>query len=128
MQLTLKRVCAIPGDILAIRNGSILVNGKALPAAYPPMHPDYTVAVAAYRITIDGEPFDPAIADVIPRARWTAPDRLPRGCYFVLGDNVRNSEDSHIWGCTELRGTFSSGVRRGKPALLVGKVVAIARG
>lgn len=121
----LKRVLAVPGDRLAIRKGRIEVNGRGLPASYPRMHPNYDVTVASYKILVDGEPLDPELADIVPRSRWTAPDRLPAGCYFVIGDNVNNSEDSHIYGCAELRGTFSSGPRRGHPTELVGKVVKI---
>ena len=121
----IKRVLAVPGDKLSIRRSTILVNGRPLPRSYPPMRPNYDVAVASYRITVDGEQLDPAIADVPPRSRWTAPDRLPPGCYFLVGDNVNNSEDSHVWGCAELRGTFSAGTRKGEPAELVGKVVKI---
>jgi signal peptidase I len=124
----IKRVVALPGDALSIRKGTILVNGRPLPRPFPVLHPNYEVAVSSYRITVDGEPLDPAIADVAPRSRWTAPDRLPPGCYFVVGDNVDNSEDSHVWGCAELRGTFSTGVRKGEPADLIGKVVHVFPG
>jgi signal peptidase I len=123
----LKRVLAVPGDRLVVRKGRIEVNGRGLPASYPPMHPDYDVAIALHRIVVNGAPLDPAVADVVPRLRWTAPDRLPPGCFFVIGDNVNNSEDSHVYGCAELRGNFSSGARRGQPTELVGKVVKIFR-
>jgi signal peptidase I len=124
----LKRVLAVPGDRVWVRKGRIEVNGRGLPASAPPMHPNYDVAIASYRIVVDGFPLDPLVADIVPRSRWTAPDRLPPGCYFVVGDNVNNSEDSHVYGCAELRGNFSSGARRGEPTELVGKVVKILAG
>jgi signal peptidase I len=121
----IKRVVAIPGDKLSIRNHTIEVNGRPLARAFPPLHPNYDLTVSGYRIAVDGELLDPALADVPPRSRWTAPDRLPRGCYYLIGDNVGNSEDSHVWGCAELSGTYSAGQRKGEPAELVGKVVKI---
>lgn len=124
----LKRVLAVPGDRLSMRTGQIEVNGRPLPASYPPLHPNYDLVISSYKLIEDGEPLDPAQADLPPRARWPAPDRLPSGCYFVVGDNINNSEDSHVFGCAELRGTFSSGPARGKPTALVGKVVKIIHG
>ncbi len=121
----IKRVIALPGDKLAIKNGSIEVNGRRWKPPVPQIKPDYTVALAAYRVIVEGAALDPDYADVVPRARWTAPDRLPRGCWFVIGDNANNSLDSHVWGCTEFHGTFSSGAKKGQPAQLVGKVVKI---
>ena len=120
-----KRIIALPGDKVRIRGGTIELNGRAAYLRSPRLRPNYDVEVSSYRIAVDGEALDPAGADVPPRSAWTAPDRLPRGCYFVLGDNVDNSEDSHVFGCAELRGTFSAGPRKGEPAEVYGKVVKI---
>jgi len=118
-----KRIIALPGDRLSIHHGVVAVNGTR----WKPfgVGPDYDVAVVGKRILVDGEALDPKVADVPPADHWTAPDRLPRGCYFVIGDNMANSEDSHFWGCTELYHTFSAGPRRGESAKLIGKVVKI---
>lgn len=124
-QVVIKRVVALPGDKLAIANGSIQVNGQRWAPPSPQTRPDYSFAVAGYRLLMEGVALDPESADVPPRARWTAPDRLPRGCWFVIGDNAGNSLDSHVWGCTELHGTFSSGSKKGTPARLVGRVVKV---
>ena len=121
----IKRVVALPGDALEIRNAIIKVNGHVVHPASPLMRPKYNVSVASFRIAVDGVAFVSPIFDVPPRSDWTAPDRLPRGCYFVIGDNASESEDSHVWGCTELRGKFVAGPRSGEPTRLVGKVVKI---
>ena len=102
----IKRVIAIPGDKLAIRGGTIVVNDKPLRLSSPFMHPVYTVAVRDYRCLVDGAPLDPATADIPNRNAWTAADRLPRGCYFVIGDNalersgyldyVRNPQNGYL--------------------------------
>ncbi|HEX3467391.1 MAG TPA: signal peptidase I [Candidatus Elarobacter sp.] len=126
--LFLKRVLAIPGDRLSMRKGRIEVNGRPLPSSYPALHPDYDLSVTSYKLNVGGTPLDSSNADLPPRAKWSAPDRLPSGCYFVVGDNINNSEDSHVFGCAELKGTFSSGLVRGKRAELVGKVVKIIHG
>lgn len=124
----LKRILAVPGDAVAIVDGRIAVNGKPLPAPFPPLRPDYSLSLASYRILVDGRALDPGLADVPPRSRWTRADRLPKGCYFVIGDNVNLSEDSHVFGCAELGGNFSTGIMRGRPTMLVGRVVKIVRG
>ncbi len=124
----IKRIIAIPGDKLAIRGGAIRVNDRPLPYAVPPMHPNYDMEVARYRLLVDGTPLTPDIANLPPRSQWTTPDRLPRRCYIVVGDYVNNSEDSHIFGCAQFQGTFATGAARGQPAKLVGKVVKIVSG
>lgn len=64
----IKRIIALPGDTLEIKNGTVYVNGKPLDEkAYIVDPPDYTV-----------------------RQR-----EIPRDFYFVLGDSRNNSNDSH---------------------------------
>jgi signal peptidase I len=120
-----KRVLGVPGDTVSIHSGRILINGKRLPANYPPMHPNYEFAIAHYRLLTDGNLLETDVADLPARSRWSAPNRLPAGCYFLIGDNVNDSADSHIWGCAELSGSFTSGERKGEAVGDVGKVVRI---
>jgi signal peptidase I len=120
-----KRVIALPGDRVAIENGVLRINGIAQREPYVVEKTDYALVIANRHILVDGAPLGTNEADIPPASAWSAPDRLPAGCYLVLGDNRNDSEDGHVWGCTEFRGTFASGPRAGAPADLIGKVVHI---
>ncbi|MDQ2680897.1 MAG: signal peptidase I [Candidatus Eremiobacteraeota bacterium] len=121
----IKRVIGTPGDTLRISHGIVFINGQALREPYIAQKPDYELAVRNYEIYVDGTPIDPTRGNIPPRSAWSAPDRIPKGCFFMMGDNRNDSEDSHIWGFAQSRGTFATGPRAGTAAHFTGHAALI---
>lgn len=121
----IKRVIATPGDTLRIHQGIVYVNGQALNEPYEEQKPNYELVVRDYGIYVDGQRLDSDLANVPPKPDWSAPDRLPKNCFFMMGDNRNNSEDSHIWGFAQDAGTFASGALKGQKASFTGKAMLI---
>jgi signal peptidase I len=116
----IKRVMGSPGEQIRVHDGTVYRNGQPLTEPYIAGKPNYELEVRDYGVYVDGVKLDPALANIPPKEKWSAPDRIPAGCYLMFGDNRNNSEDSHIWGFAQAGGTFATGQRAGQKASFTG--------
>jgi signal peptidase I len=91
-----KRVAAVPGDQITIQGGTLYRNGQAVREPSLGSRPPYRFEIRDFAIFVNGR--RPAGVVMPVASRWRSPDRVPAGCYVVLGDNRANSVDSHIVG------------------------------
>jgi signal peptidase I len=66
----IKRIVALAGETLEVKEGKVLINGKPLDEPYIAESPYYNYEAV----------------------------KIPPENYFVMGDNRNNSDDSHVWG------------------------------
>jgi signal peptidase I len=115
----IKRVIGVPGDSIAVHDGAVFRNGVRLIEPYENQAPRYELRVERYGISVrnpgnDWARLSAQSADVPPKNAWRAPDRIPEGFYFMLGDNRNYSDDSHVWGFAQTAGRFASGPLAGR--------------
>ena len=69
----IKRIIGLPGEVIEIREGKVHINGRLLEEPY----------------------VDPLNNQASASAKEI---KIPKGSYYVLGDNRDNSADSRVWG------------------------------
>lgn len=82
----IKRVVALPGDLLRIRDKEVYVNGVH--------QSDEHVWHEEERVWPD----DPQLPEALRRRDQLGPIRIPPDSYFAMGDNRDSSYDSRFWG------------------------------
>ena len=86
-QAFIKRIIAISGETVAVKDGKVYVNDILLEEDYILQKPYYNLQ----------------------------PITVPKGYLFVMGDNRNNSNDSHVWGFLSEKNIIGRAIFRFSP-------------
>lgn len=95
-QSYIKRIIGVPGDTVAINDGTVYVNGRKLDEPYVPE--EYRDHVGMQK------------------------ESVPPGKYFVLGDHRSSSNDSRVWGFVDRKAIYGKAVFVYWPLDKIGRV------
>lgn len=109
----IKRVVGLPGDRVVVKGEKVWINGKLVPTdPIGPYQGDADEKEQRYVMRhngivmhehlggIDHKIIEMPMINVAPGVPSDInPEIVPEGCYFVMGDNRDNSEDSRYEGC-----------------------------
>ena len=90
-ELYIKRIIGLPGETVKIVDGKVYINGSS-------------------------EPLDDSFCAERPTGSY-GPIKVPENCYFMMGDNRDNSNDSRAWGTVKKSKLIAKAIFRYYPSI-----------